>query len=408
VNKNKLIIILYFKNSYTISNVRLDSEIIANQDCYCLEATWNDIISVLNFQIQENKILSFLFRISKLRKISIFKHLPELKLMEFSHVMKKEHYKKGETLFTEGSVGDKLYLLFKGKVKVIKNYKTIRELDRGSFFGEIALFYNQTRSATVIADTNITIYTIVKDFFLKNIDNKILNILKKKIALLDTYNTALDDFYYIGSLGEGKFGTVSLIHDCKNIYAIKAVMRKSAECQKMLIKYFIKERQILLSLDHPFIVKLIKTIKNEDFIFYLMEHINGIVLSKYLEKRSPKRINNNYETKFIAACLITVVNYLNNKKIVHRDIKPDNIMIDDKGYLKLIDFGTAIEIKDFTNTITGTPHYIAPEVLLGRGYGFTADYWSIGVTIFEVYYNFYPFGNKAKDPMEVYKEVVKK
>jgi cGMP-dependent protein kinase len=322
--------------------------------------------------------------------------------------MKKEHYKQGEAIFNEGAVGNKIYLLFKGKVNIVKNNKKIRELDRGSYFGEISILLNQPRSASVIALTNLTIYTISADFFMKNIDQKILEILRKKMKLLDVDNTELDEFYYIGSLGEGKFGTVSLVHDCRDVYAIKAVLRKRAECQKMLIKYFIKERQILLSLDHPFIVKLVKTMKNKDFIFYLMEHINGIVLSKYLEKRMQNRLYNLYETKFIVACLLTVVDYLNFKNIAHRDIKPDNIMIDERGYLKLIDFGTALEIKDFTTTITGTPHYIAPEVLLGRGYGYSADYWSIGVTAFEVFYNFYPFGNKAKDPMEVYKEVVKK
>jgi len=386
----------------------LDNEIVAESDCYCLEATWEKIISILNFKIQENKILSFLFRISKLRKFTIFKHLPELKLMEFSHVMKKEHFKQNEIIFSEGANADKFYLLIKGKVKVIKNNKTIRELDRGSYFGEIAILNNHTRSATVISQTNVTIYSIAAEYFDKNIDHTILELLKKRMNYFDIFNTQIDDFYYIGNLGEGKFGIVSLVHDTKMIYAIKAILRRSGESQKMLIKYFIKERQILLSLDHPFIVKLVKTIKNDDYIFYLMEHINGIVLSKYLEKRSQTRIYNLYETKFISACLLTVVNYLNYKKIAHRDIKPDNIMIDEKGYLKLIDFGTAIEIKDFTTTITGTPHYIAPEVLLGRGYGYSADYWSIGITAYEVFYNFYPFGNKAKDPMEVYKEVVKK
>ena len=83
-------------------------------------------------------------------------------------------------------------------------------------------------------------------------------------------------------------------------------------------------------------------------------------------------------------------------------------MIDNKGYLKVIDFGTAMEINDFTSTITGTPHYIAPEILLGKGYNFSVDYWSVGITAFEICFGYFPFGNNAKDPMEVYKEVLKK
>jgi cGMP-dependent protein kinase len=65
-------------------------------------------------------------------------------------------------------------------------------------------------------------------------------------------------------------------------------------------------------------------------------------------------------------------------------------------------------IKDFTSTITGTPHYIAPEVLLGKGYSYSCDYWSVGIITHEIYYNYYPFGNDASDPMEVYREVLKR
>jgi len=82
-------------------------------------------------------------------------------------------------------------------------------------------------------------------------------------------------------------------------------------------------------------------------------------------------------------------------------------MIAENGYLKLIDFGTAIIIKDFTNTLTGTPNYIAPEVLLGKGYSFSSDYWSIGITAFELYFNYYPYGNDATDPLEVYRDILK-
>lgn len=322
--------------------------------------------------------------------------------------MKKEHFKEGELIFEDKSPGNKLYLLYKGKVCILKDNKFLRELDKGSCFGEISLLLNQPHTATVKASTNVSLYTLSSERFFKTMDKNILDFLVQKISLQDNFMTNLDNLYYVKSLGEGKFGTVSLVHNGKQSYAIKAVNKKSAESQKILIKYFLKERHILLKLDHPLIVKLVKTMKNDEFIFYLMEYVNGMVLSKYLENRLENRLRNKFETQFFTACLLIVIDYLNSKQIAHRDLKPDNAMIDEKGYIKVIDFGTAVVIKDFTNTITGTPHYIAPEVLLGRGYSFSADYWSAGILAFEIFFNYYPFGNKAVDPMEVYKDIIKK
>ena len=103
-----------------------------------------------------------------------------------------------------------------------------------------------------------------------------------------------------------------------------------------------------------------------------------------------------------------MLDYLQKKYIAHRDIKPSNIMIDTNGYLKMIDFGTAKILKDYTSTIIGTPHYIAPEILQGKGYSLSCDFWSLGICMFEIFYGIYPFGNNANEVIEIYKEVLKK
>ena len=323
--------------------------------------------------------------------------------------MKKEKFNLNEIIFNEGENGEKLYLIKKGIVNVYKNGKFIREICEGNCFGEMSLLINEKRSATIKANTKITLFSLTRNNFNSCVDKNMLNYLIKKISLQDNFNNDLSDFYFCKSLGKGKFGTVSLIHNNKNFYAMKAVRRKDAEKQKILIKYFITERTNLLKLDHPFIMKLVRTFKNDDNIFYMTEYINGKVLSKFLENRENKEIKNVYLTQFYLSFLFTTLNYLNSKNICHRDLKPDNIMIDEKGYLKIIDFGTSIIIdKNYTNTVTGTPHYMAPEILLGQGYGFSCDYWSLGIIAYETYYGIYPFGRNAKDPIDVYKEVIKK
>ena len=103
-----------------------------------------------------------------------------------------------------------------------------------------------------------------------------------------------------------------------------------------------------------------------------------------------------------------MLDYLQKKYIAHRDIKPSNIMIDVNGYLKMIDFGTAKILKDYTSTIIGTPHYIAPEILQGKGYSLSCDFWSLGICMFEIFYGIYPFGNNANEVIDIYKEVLKK
>lgn len=108
-----------------------------------------------------------------------------------------------------------------------------------------------------------------------------------------------------------------------------------------------------------------------------------------------------------------MVEYLHSNGIIYRDFKPENLMVDITGYLKMIDLGTAKQLKPIggiyrTNTLIGSPHYMAPEIIAGKGYTFAADLWSIGIIIYELLCESLPFGTKLVDPYEIYQQIMKK
>jgi cGMP-dependent protein kinase len=333
----------------------------------------------------------------------IFKHLSEPKLISLTKLMKMENFKTGDRIVKENTDGNKFYLIKKGRVKILKDKKFIRDMEAGNCFGEMSLIKSENRTASVIADGSVQCYVLTKEDFLSIIDKNMQEYIRRKISLQDT-SVSMGSLYNLKFLGKGKFGRVNLVHNSQNIYAIKAVSRKVAEKRKILAKYFVLERRIMLSIDHPFIIKLVKTMRNNNFCFFLMEFINGKNLDDILSAR--KSFNNIYDTKFYIGSLLLVLEYLHKKNISHRDLKPANMMVDQNGYLKLLDFGTSKIITDFTYTIIGTPHYIAPEVLQGKGYSLSSDIWSLGICAYEIFFGACPFGNKAYDILDIYKEIL--
>jgi cGMP-dependent protein kinase len=148
--------------------------------------------------------------------------------------------------------------------------------------------------------------------------------------------------------------------------------------------------------------------KDEYNVYFLMEYIRGMELFDAIREIG---LLTSSDSKFYISQLIVCIEYLHKNSIIYRDIKPENIMVDEKGYLKLIDMGTAKFLKGKggkTFTIIGTPHYMAPEIITGRGYSYTVDLWSIGVCLYEFLCGGVPFAEDAEDPYDIYEEIIKR
>lgn len=138
-------------------------------------------------------------------------------------------------------------------------------------------------------------------------------------------------------------------------------------------------------------------------IYFITEFVNGMDLFDVLRAMN---LLNNKDCQFFIASLILILEYLHDRNIIYRDLKPENIMVDSQGYLKLIDFGTSKIVHTRTYTVVGTPHYMAPEVIIGKGYSLPVDIWSVGICLYEFLCGGVPFGEEEGDPYAIYEKVL--
>ena len=382
------------------NNLDIPNDLIAFPDTLTLEANLDEIINDLDKEFQEN-FQNFLKKIQFLMKIPIFKEIPENKLKSIANSIKKETFQKNQIIIKQNDFAQKFYIIFKGTCEVFKNNKKIREIEKNSFFGEISLLKNIKRTATVTAKTNVTLISLEKKEFLQISTEKSLQLKLLKQMNLQDDSIEINDLFFIKHLGSGKFGSVSLVHNNTFFYAIKCLLKQNANNNKRFAEYLKNERKIMFNLDHPFIIKIVKTFKNDFCVFLLLEFVNGISLNSL-----KNQISNIEEILFYISSVLLAIDYIHKKRIIHRDIKPNNIMISKNGYVKIIDFGTSKVIDDYTCSLLGTPHYIAPEILIGKGYSFSCDFWAIGIMTYEIYYKKFPFGNNASDVFDVYNDVI--
>lgn len=228
--------------------------------------------------------------------------------------------------------------------------------------------------------------------------------LSKKTMDSHAEHKAIDfgDLDIKSTLGCGAFGRVKLVLDKNSgaTYALKCQI-KAEIVENNLQDHVLNERNVMLALDHPFILKLHNSYKDNKYIYFLLELAPGGELFTFLRKAG--RFNEK-ASKFYASSVVTVFEQLHQKLIVYRDLKPENLILDDKGFLKVCDFGLAKVVTDRTWTLCGTPDYLAPEIILSKGHNKAVDYWALGILIYEMCAGFVPY--YSDDPMEVYQLIL--
>ena len=164
-------------------------------------------------------------------------------------------------------------------------------------------------------------------------------------------------------------------------YFAMKVLTKTEVVRLKQVEHINCERSILGAVDHVGIVNLFCTFQDSMNIYMLLEFVQGGELFSHL--RRAVRFSADV-SRFYAANIILVLEYLHNRNLIYRDLKPENLLLDSTGYLKVTDFGFAKYVPDRTFTLCGTPEYLAPEIINSAGHGKAADWWAFGVLLFEM------------------------
>lgn len=227
---------------------------------------------------------------------------------------------------------------------------------------------------------------------------------QEKTAKQKLSHVSLDDCEMVGALGEGSFGSVVLLRNktTGQEYALKGMSKAhlKEECQETMVQ---NERNIMSMLDSNFIVRMYSSYTDEKFVYLMLEPVlGGELFDVYTENDLWGKIDH---AKFYAACVSLALSHMHSKRVIWRDLKLENCLINSQGFLKITDLGIAKVVVGKTYSVCGTADYFAPETLKQAGHNRAADWWACGVLLYIMIAGHSPF--EAPEAPQIYKNIIK-
>ena len=299
-----------------------------------------------------------------------------------------------EELLSQGKINNQTYQkVISAKKYIERKYKmiTLKRVENN-------ILQEKLKSSGLPESKRLEIIEEINIQERKNIQNKLIKM-------------TVNNYESLSMIGRGAFGEVHVCREIKTgeIVAIKKIKKDNLK-QKNQIRHILDEQDFLSKVDSPWIVKLKASFQEGDYLYLVMEFLPGGDLMGLLIARD---IFTEEESKFYICELILAIEFIHELNCIHRDIKPDNILIGKDGHIKLTDFGLAkisdisfkedvIDYKyneskikhDRNFSCVGTAYYAAPEVINKTGYGQEVDWWSLGVILFEMVVGYAPFCSK--------------
>jgi CRP-like cAMP-binding protein len=348
---------------------------------------------------------------------------------------------EGDDICTQDEDEGMLFIIFDGECEVIKDGEVQQTLTRGDWVGEEALMQNVPVNVTVRATSDVVTVLSLECNSFRTIVQAVMAIEKQKPSsesgnqwcplnnkFIDKEKMT-DEFLKksmwkslrhhvktmqtqhsihrttrIGTLGEGSFGSVVLLRDdsTDKLYALKALDKEHIEAEKMG-KSVQNERTVQGMIDSDFVVRLYVTYQDQTNIFFMMEPVmGGELFDVYSEQKLFGRLD---VARFYIACVTLGLQALHAKRVIYRDLKLENCLLSEDGYVKLTDMGIAKIVIGKTYTVCGTADYFAPETLRQQGHNRAVDWWACGVVLFVMVTGRSPFD--APEVTEIYKNIMK-
>ena len=231
----------------------------------------------------------------------------------------------------------------------------------------------------------------------QEIENSVNN--TEMIVSKDGSKVTENSFEIIKALGKGYFGRVFLVEkkDDHQLFALK-VISKLDIIKRNFFENLKSEKKIMEQIKNPFVVNLEYCFASPSYVFFAMKFKQGGELYHHLRKctRFEEPV-----TRFFASQILSGLSYLHSMNIMYRDMKPENVLLDENGNACLADFGISkvLDPKETTKSFVGTPEYVAPEIILQKGHNKSVDIWCFGILLYEMTFGLPPFFNKNQNVM---------
>ena len=325
------------------------------------------------------KALSSATTAKHMKHIKMLNEVPSLKQLTPNQInivagaLREVSYEDGDEIITQGDIGDVFYIISSGNVDVKVNGDIVAKLVTGQFFGERALIKNEPRAATCISSGKSTCLTLEKKHFvsllgdldeIKNISRKrekgggddedaTKTAQKKKAEKKKSeakgpkkqFASSLKEFRVVRIIGQGTFGRVKLSQHLPSGRAVAMkCLQKQQIWQQKQVSNVLYEKDAMEDIEHPFVLELLGTFQTKDELFFFLEVVQGGELWSLLyQSRALPRVRlggfEEITARIYAAEVIAGLGHIHNCGYMYRDLKPENLMIDKYGYLKIVDFG---------------------------------------------------------------------